>query len=226
MEKRMQIKFLKDVVGMIAGVQAAGIVDLLYSKKRVNEFLIAKKLNLNINQTRNILYKLSDEGLVSFEGKKDRKSGGWYTYYWTLDIAKALHSLRGSITRRIEELETQIATRQQARFYHCVNCDVELDEEQALLNNFACPECGEVLELREPTELVNELRKQIVKLQSELTLVDVELKTVTTKNASLKARAHKRAEKKKSDERKKARAARAAEKKASSKVVAKAKKRR
>ena len=49
------------------------IVDLLYGKANVNEFLIAKKLNVTINQARNILYKLGDEGLVSFIRKKDKK---------------------------------------------------------------------------------------------------------------------------------------------------------
>ena len=55
----MQIKFLKDIVASVAGQPASKIVDLLYGKKNVNEFLISKKLGLTINQTRNVLYKLA-----------------------------------------------------------------------------------------------------------------------------------------------------------------------
>ncbi len=51
-------KILKNVVTLIVGKQAEDIVDLLDTKKHVNEFVIAKKLNLTINQTRNILYKI------------------------------------------------------------------------------------------------------------------------------------------------------------------------
>ena len=55
---KMQIKFLKSIVEHLTSKQAVPIVDLLADKKDINEFLIAKKLGLTINQTRNILYKL------------------------------------------------------------------------------------------------------------------------------------------------------------------------
>ena len=99
---------LKDVVASIASVAAVGLVDLLYGKKNVNEFLIAKKLNLNINQTRNILYKLVDEGLVSFIRKKDSKNGGWYTYYWTLDSSKSIANLRNTLLKDMQHLEQKL----------------------------------------------------------------------------------------------------------------------
>ncbi|MEK6899282.1 MAG: hypothetical protein AABW79_04260 [Nanoarchaeota archaeon] len=189
----MQIKLLKDLVGVIANPTASPIIDLLYGKKNVNEFIIAKKLGLNINQTRNILYKLADEGLVSFVGKKDRKNGGWYTYYWTLDVEKSFASLKRTIGKNIAELENQLKIRTSERHYHCVNCDVEMNEEQALLANFACPECGEVLQLREPAELIADLERQIIKARSQLEIVSSEFGEVSGKNASLRARASKRA---------------------------------
>ena len=77
----MQEKFLKQSFEFIVGSQAEGLVDILKSDKFVNEFLIAKKLGIEINQARNLLYKLSDNGLVEFTRKKDKKKG-WYTYGW------------------------------------------------------------------------------------------------------------------------------------------------
>src|SRR3989344_5879391 len=85
----MQIDLLKEIVSSVAGEKAKAVVDLLHQKKNVNEFLVAKKLKLTINQTRNILYKLADEGLVSFIRKKDTKKGGWDTYFWTLNSGKS-----------------------------------------------------------------------------------------------------------------------------------------
>ena len=69
-------KFLKEVVTIIVGKQAEEITNLLDGKKYINEFIIAKKLDITINQTRNILYKLSNYGLVSSIRKKDKKKGG------------------------------------------------------------------------------------------------------------------------------------------------------
>ena len=55
----MQVKLLHDLVEELAGVDTGRIVGILFDKKDVNEFLIAKKMELTINQVRNILYKLS-----------------------------------------------------------------------------------------------------------------------------------------------------------------------
>src|SRR3989338_11520661 len=81
-EKDPQIELLKFIVEGLINKQAVPIMDLLSSKKPVNEFTIAEKLGLTINQTRNIIYKLSDFGLVSFTRKKDKRKG-WYIYFWT-----------------------------------------------------------------------------------------------------------------------------------------------
>ena len=69
----MQIKLLNEIVASIAGKPASEVVNILFGKKNINEFIIAKKLKLTINQTRNILYKLSDAGLVGSTRKKDRR---------------------------------------------------------------------------------------------------------------------------------------------------------
>lgn len=197
----MQIKLLKDVVGSIAGPGAISLVDLLHGKKNVNEFVIAKKLGLNINQTRNILYKLADEGLVSFIRKKDKKNGGWYTYYWTLDIGKSLNNLKRVIVTDMASLEGQLSTRKNQAFYYCPNCDLEMNEENALLNNFTCPECGEVFVLRDNTELVKKTEAAIEKRREQLKLVDAELEIIGQKEGLLKQRRAKAEAKKKKAER-------------------------
>lgn len=197
----MQVKLLKEIIGSIAGPSAIGLVDLLYGKKNVNEFIIAKKMKLNINQTRNMLYKLADEGLVAFTRKKDRKNGGWYTYYWTLDTTKSLANLRSIIQNDIHSLQGQLATRKNERFYHCPNCDLEMNEENALLNNFTCPECGEVFVLRDNSEFVKKIEMAIEKRHEQLALVDQELGTLYKKEDSLRQRRFKAEAKKKKVER-------------------------
>ncbi|MEA3414102.1 MAG: hypothetical protein U9Q99_01070, partial [Nanoarchaeota archaeon] len=86
-------KLLRDVVTITIGKQFEQIADLLNSTRYVNEFNIAKKMDITINQTRNLLYKISDFGLVSSERKKDKKKG-WYTYFWRFEILKVLNFLK------------------------------------------------------------------------------------------------------------------------------------
>ncbi len=194
----MQIKFLKSIVEMLVNKQSAPIIDLLVDKKNVNEFLIAKKLKLTINQTRNILYKLSDYGLVSFIRKKDKRKG-WYIYFWTLNTYQSLKLLEENLRKELANLELQLKNRIEKRYYVCNTCSLEINEETALLNNYVCPECEEVYQLSPNTEFISELEKNISKVKRELEMVYSERqiegdklekkKVVKIKNAERKVKA-------------------------------------
>lgn len=201
----MREKFLKDIVAHVAGPAAEGVVDLLYEKENVNEFNIAKKLNLTINQTRNILYKLSDEGLVSFIRKKDSKNGGWYTYFWTLDTEKGLSKLSEKIQHAIIQLEIELTNKMTKQFYFCPNGDMEISEEEALAHNFTCPECGEVFQRKDNEKEVNEIRGQIESSRKRLEEIRKEIAEITEKKDASKERKRKREEKKKKEKRAKER---------------------
>ena len=193
----MQSDLLKDIVVSVAGERSKSIVDLLISKKNVNEFLISKKLGLTINQTRNILYKLGDEGLVSFIRKKDRKKGGWYTYFWTLNLEKSLSRFHNILLKDIEYLKQQIHMKKTERFYLCENCSSEFNEENALLNNYTCTECGSVLQLKDNIKEIAELEKKVKHKEKSLHEVDAEVAILKEKDEKNKVRKLKAEEKKK-----------------------------
>lgn len=197
----MQITLFRDIVSSLAGSNAVKIVDLLYGKKNVNEFIIAKKLKLTINQTRNILYKLADEGLISFFRKKDRKKGGWYTYFWTLNIGKSLYKFKDKLSRDIGIIKQSIGTKKASQFFYCPNCSMEYNAEQALLNQYTCPECGEVLQVKDNSGEIAELEKQAVKLQKVLDEINSEILIIEEQEGKLKKRRSKAEAKKKGKER-------------------------
>ncbi|MDD5012228.1 MAG: hypothetical protein PHQ66_01100 [Candidatus Nanoarchaeia archaeon] len=199
-------KFLKEIVVSIAGKPAEGIIDLFDGKKYVNEFIIAKKLNLTINQTRNILYKISDYGLVSFIRKKDKKKG-WYTYFWKIEIVKNLEFLRENLLKKMEQLQHQITSRKTKEFYVCGRCNIEFNEENALVHSFMCNECGEIMQLKDNTPVLKEYNKELDKMRKELELVDDELKIEREKIEKSKAREMKKEAKLKAEEKKKKKAA-------------------
>jgi len=192
-------KILKEVVTLIAGKQTEDIVDLLDTKKHINEFVIAKKLDLTINQTRNILYKISDHGLVSYIRKKDKKKG-WYTYFWKIEILKSLEFMKNNLLKKIDQLEHKIKSRETKRFYICERCNLELSEENALLYNFTCNECGDILALKDNTKFVREMKKSLEKLKKDLVFLEEEMKKEIEKVEKIKLkerRKEERAKKKK-----------------------------
>lgn len=187
----------------MAGENAGQIADILFEKKDVNEFLIAKKMSLTINQVRNILYKLSAEGLVSFTRKKDKKKG-WYIYYWTLNTEKCLVKIEGLLVKKIEDFKVQLNNRESKRFYTCKQCKLEVNEEVALEHGFVCEECADVYALADNEEYLKDIRLKIARTEKELKTIkdelyelrEKELKKKTSKEKKEKAKEEKLKKKK------------------------------
>lgn len=204
----MYKELLKEIVSSIAGDKAKAIVDLLYDKKNVNEFLISKKMSMMINQTRHILYRLADDGLVSFVRKKDNKKGGWYTYFWTLHINKGLAKYQEHLLESIENLNNQIHIRKNERYYFCTNCGVEMSEEHALGLNYTCSECGEVLQLRDNLKEAQNIEKEKAKKEKILAEIDnalADLKGQEEKSRQRRIKSEEKKKKKDKDKKKKER---------------------
>lgn len=183
--KDSQIKLLSDLVEGMAGENTGRIVNILFGRKDVNEFNVSKKMNLTINQVRNILYKLSADGLVTFIRKKDKRKG-WYIYYWTLETEKCFVKLEQALVSRIKELTDDLKNRETKRYYYCKFCNIEATEEVALENGFTCNECAEVYELMDNTNLIKEAKAKITKTERDLEMIRVEL-SMTREKISKKA---------------------------------------
>ncbi len=208
----MQVKLLHDLVEEMAGEDTGRIVDILFGKKDVNEFSIAKKMELTINQVRNILYKLSADGLVSFIRKKDKRKG-WYIYYWTLKTEKCLVKLEGSLVKKIEGFRGILGSRETKRFYLCPSCGIEVGEEKALEHGFSCEECAEIYELSDNNPAIRETKFRISRTQKNLELIEGELVVIREKEAKRRARVNKKLDKEEAERKALMKAARAAARK-------------
>jgi len=208
----MQINLLKNLANELAEADVGQIIEILYNKKDVNEFLIAKKVGLTINQIRNILYKLSAEGLVSFIRKKDKRKG-WYIYYWTLDTKKCLQNLEHALQKKILNLKELLKNREQKRYYHCKTCNIEVGEEQALEHGYVCEECAGTYDLSQNEKEIKELNAKIAKAERELKTISDELAIEAEKEAKIKGKRERKEIKIKEKEREKAKRKRKREKK-------------
>lgn len=220
--KKMLNDFLKEVIVYVAGKPAEDITTLLNTKKHVNEFLIAKKIDLTINQTRNILYKISDQGLVSSIRKKDKKKG-WYTYFWKIEFLKSLEFLKRLLLKQIEQINNQIRSRETKQFYICERCTIELTEENALLSDFSCNECGDVFTIKNNSRLLRELKKNLEKLGNKLILVNKEIDKEQEKIEKERAKEAKKLAEEKAEKRREAARKRAATRKETAKKEPKGK---
>ena len=114
---------------------------LLLSKIEKNESdeKLAKKANLTVNETRAILNKLYEGGLVNYSTKQSKS--GWYTYLWNVRNEK--------IQELLETKEKEANEAKKKDVYVCPKCfnesRIEYSFEEALNNKFKCLECGSEL---------------------------------------------------------------------------------
>lgn len=200
-EKDYQREFLREAISIAVGKSSEQISDLLYNKDHINEFLIAKKLELTINQTRNLLYKISDYGLVSSIRKKDKKKG-WYTYFWRINVIRTLEFLKGILNNYIENLENQIKSREEKQFYECKNCKKEFNEENSLHYDFQCTECGRILTLKNNKNILKEYKKELLDIQRKVSKINEEIEIERKREQEKDFRRNKREQNKKAKEKK------------------------
>ncbi|MFC1685897.1 hypothetical protein ACFLZZ_02635 [Nanoarchaeota archaeon] len=175
--QKEQILLLKELVSKIAGKNTEPIVDIIATNKPVNEFKIAEKLELTINQTRNILYKLSAHSIVSFVRKKDARKG-WYIYSWVIDVGKSLSKYVEYKTKEIRNYQNLLNSRKTKGYYVCPSGCIETSEENAMLYDFKCPECGQLLQPESFKAEIEELEAKIAVAKKDISFIDIELTKV------------------------------------------------
>ncbi|MBI5148944.1 hypothetical protein HZA33_04665 [Candidatus Pacearchaeota archaeon] len=190
----MYEKLLIKLVEPIIGKNNLILIDLLKDKKDVNEFKLAQKVGLTINQVRNLLYKLYSHNIVSFVRKKDKRKG-WYIYFWTLNKHKVLELAKNQGLKELEQLRHTLKSREHKRFYICKECGIELAEENALHNEYLCTECGQLLHLKEDKAHLNDVIKQIDRVKKEIITIDNELEKIKLETEAKAAKEKKKVKK-------------------------------
>ena len=94
---------IEEVIKKTIGDDTLPPVRILYGKENVSEFKLAEKLNISINNVRNLLYRLNEHNLVTSTRKKDKQKG-WYVYFWTLDNNRVTDFMLRSKNKRLKEL--------------------------------------------------------------------------------------------------------------------------
>ena len=103
---RLSQPLMEELVKEVAGDDVLALLRLILGKSNVSEFKIAEKLNITVNQVRNMLYRLNEHNLVAFTRKKDKEKG-WYIYFWTFDTFNARLLIIERKQKKIAELKNE-----------------------------------------------------------------------------------------------------------------------
>ncbi len=164
---RLTNKIIESVVSEVAGDDVLSLVKALKNKKNVSEFTLASAIKREINATRNMLYRLYENNLVSFIRKKDKKKG-WYIYYWTFNPSRVKDLVKSLKKERLNKLKDRLEREKQGNFFICPNTCIRLNFEQATEFEFKCPECGTLMSQEDNKEKIKEIEKEVKELEKEV----------------------------------------------------------
>lgn len=153
------------VIKEVVGDDVLPLVKFLMDNKDWSEFELAEKMKKEVNEIRNLLYKLHKHNLVDFRKKKDDVRG-WYVYYWYLNKKRTLEMEKEVKQQKIKGLADRLVRERQSQFFICGNKCVRLDFEQVVNMNFNCPECGSILEQDDNARKIQDIEKELTFLKS------------------------------------------------------------
>ena len=163
----MTNKKIMEVVGEVVGEDSVPIIEFLKNRKNISEFIIADKLKLDMQRTRNILYRLNTHNITTYIRKKDKKKG-WYISYWTFN-KKHIKVLIGQLKKKkLEKLKEQLKREEANKnsFFICPQACARLDFDQASEFEYKCPECGILLSQQDNLKTIENIKAKIKELES------------------------------------------------------------
>lgn len=164
--KEVPAALIAEVVTELVGEHAMPVVQFLRGKTKISEFIIAEELELEINYTRNVLYKLLEHNIVSFIRKKD-KIKGWYICYWDFNEPMVPQLKRKIIEQKIGKLQERLAAEEAGQYFLCRSACSRMDFDRAMEFNFKCPECGAIMQEQDNARTIEFLKERISELEQQ-----------------------------------------------------------
>jgi transcription initiation factor TFIIE subunit alpha len=158
---------MESAISEVVGQDVVPLIKFLKGNKNVSEFKIAQIIKKEVNETRNILYRLYENNLVTFIRKKDKKKG-WYIYYWTFNQKRVKDLLYFSKKKKLSKLRERIEREKEGNFFGCRNKCIRLNFDQATDFGFKCPECSSVLDQEDNKIIIESIEKEIKELEKEI----------------------------------------------------------
>ena len=123
---RLTKNLIFDVVSEVVGEDVIPLVKLLDHRKDVSEIRLAKKIGVEVNIIRGMLYRLYYNNLVCCSKRKDIKTG-WYVYHWYLNAKRVKDMFKRTRYTKLERLKERLKREENEKFFHCLDKCIRLN---------------------------------------------------------------------------------------------------
>ncbi|HOT93717.1 MAG TPA: transcription factor [Methanoregulaceae archaeon] len=120
---------------------------------------LSEVTQINLNSVRHTLYTLYERRLAEYRRIKNNETG-WLTYLWRLRLDNIPVALAEEMESILEKLRAREQFEEENDFFRCAQCGVLLTFNQAVDDDFGCPECGSPLSHFDNEILLQALRRR------------------------------------------------------------------
>ncbi len=163
---RLTDEKIHGIIAEVIGDDTVEIIEYLKDKKDVSEFKISEKINKDIQNIRNMLYRLYNYNLVSYKRRKDRQKG-WYISYWTFNRKKVKELMDRMHKDRLETYRERLEREEANKnaFFICPKACSRMEFESAAEAGYKCHECGSVLMQQDNQKTIDFLKEKIKEME-------------------------------------------------------------
>jgi transcription initiation factor TFIIE subunit alpha len=155
--------YITKVITKLFRPEASKIVIALLEKGEATEDWIAKETGIKMSLIRKLLYELYEKGYIIFKRERDEKTG-WYIYYARFNLEKFNELLLERLKTIYEKkLKVRLEYEKNNTFFICPVHKKRYRIEEAIMNNYQCPEegCGKILLLFDNSEYIKKLTEKM-----------------------------------------------------------------
>ncbi|MCY3410200.1 MAG: hypothetical protein INQ03_01060 [Candidatus Heimdallarchaeota archaeon] len=155
-----------EIIEYLLGKEPRIMAEYLYEKGEITDEQLSTEINTRLNDVRKELYKLIDIDIASFRETENAETR-WKYYHWTLTLNDT-SIMQSLIEERIDKLSDNLSYEDDHTFFSCPDEHERIQYQNALMINFECPDCGEILRKVENEDEKAELGDEISILKSYL----------------------------------------------------------
>ncbi|MEM2192386.1 MAG: transcription factor E, partial [Candidatus Hadarchaeales archaeon] len=155
----------------VAGEQGAAVAKAILEEELTDDEL-AKRVGLQINLVRKILYDFYENRIAVYRRTRDEKSG-WYIYHWKLDPQRAIEYLKERQLQLLHKLEEALEKEKNTLYFSCNDGCQKVSYDIAIENDFKCPKCGKMLKQYDNSAVISSIERRVEAIRKKLGLFGV-----------------------------------------------------
>ncbi len=154
-----------EYIRKFSGEHGVEIVKQLIKKKEMTDEELSNKTGIPLNIVRKTLSILLEHSIVAYRVEPGEKAG-WFTYYWRLDTENMMANIKVRKKWVIEKLKTRLEHEKNNIFFKCpAHPHVRMTLDEAMQEDFKCPECGSLLVQDDNQKIIRKLEQILSEIE-------------------------------------------------------------